>query len=251
MRRATRRRVRRFLRLLLVGTLIGAAYGGFIGRTFRGTGLVGSLVGATDGATITAAIAAIELFLLPTRWGRPLQQAPFLVTFGVKWVIYGVVITVVNAQSPGVRIFGAAIGAVPLQESLERLGVIFSFAAAFSVLFVLEISQIVGPRNLRNIVLARYHRPRLEERFFLFVDVAGSTSLAERDRPGRRPSVPGRRVPPGLGPHRRLRRGDLPVRRRRDRDHVDGGRGAGRRSPDRLPLRNRGGARESGAGVRA
>src|SRR5262249_31920484 len=50
----------------------------------------------------------------------------------------------------------------------------------FAFLFVFELRQIVGPRNLRNIVFGRYHRPRVEERFFLFVDIAGSTSLAER-----------------------------------------------------------------------
>jgi adenylate cyclase len=183
MRRATKRRVQLFLRLLLVGTLIGVAYGGLIGLTFRGTALINSLIGAIDGATITAAIAAVEIFLLRTRWGRPLQQAPFLVTFGVKWLIYGVVIMVVNARSLGQRVLGLALGAAPLDESLELLGVFFSFVAAFVVLLGFEIGQIVGPRNLRNIVLGRYHRPRSEERFFLFVDIEGSTSLAERIGP--------------------------------------------------------------------
>ena len=180
MRRATARRVRLYGRLLLVGTLIGATYGGVIGRTFRGTALIGATVGAMDAATITAAIAAIEVFLTQTRWGRSLQRAPFLITFGVKWLVYGVIITVVIAASPGVLLFGSMLGAAPLQASLRRLAIVFSFAAAFAVLFVFEISRIVGPRNLRDIVLARYHRARLEERFFLFVDVAGSTSLAER-----------------------------------------------------------------------
>ena len=183
MRRVTKRRVRLFLRLLLVGTLIGVAYGGVIGRTFRGTPLIGSLVGAIDGATIAAAIAATEIFLLRTRWGRPLQQAPFLVTFGVKWLAYGMVITAVNERSPGARMLGPVLGAAPLQGLELLLGVSFSFVAAFAVLFVLEISQIVGTRNLRNILLGRYHRPRVEERFFLFVDVEGSTSLAERIGP--------------------------------------------------------------------
>lgn len=77
MRRATKRRIQLFLRLLLVGTLIGVTYGGLIGLTFRGTALVNSLIGAIDGATITAAVAAVEIFLLRTRWGRRLQQAPF------------------------------------------------------------------------------------------------------------------------------------------------------------------------------
>src|SRR5215468_8688147 len=183
MRQATARRVRLYGRLLLVGMLIGATYGGLIGRTFRGTALIGALVGATDGAAITASIAAVEIFLTQTRGGRALQRAPFLITFGVKWLVYGVVITVVNAKSPGVLLFGPALRAAPLQASLQRIAIIFSFAAAFAVLFLLEISRIVGPRNLRDIVLARYHRPRLEERFFLFVDVAGSTSLAERIGP--------------------------------------------------------------------
>jgi hypothetical protein len=77
MRRATKRRIQLFLRLLLVGTLIGVTYGGLIGLTFRGTALVNSLIGVIDGATITAAVAAVEIFLLRTRWGRRLQQAPF------------------------------------------------------------------------------------------------------------------------------------------------------------------------------
>jgi adenylate cyclase len=42
---------------------------------------------------------------------------------------------------------------------------------------------LIGQRVLRDIVLGRYHRPRTEERFFLFIDIAGSTPLAERIGP--------------------------------------------------------------------
>src|SRR4029450_6278956 len=45
---------------------------------------------------------------------------------------------------------------------------------------VLQLGRLVGDRTLRDIALGRYHRPRAEERFFLFVDIAGSTPLAER-----------------------------------------------------------------------
>ena len=62
--------------------------------------------------------------------------------------------------------------------------VFFSFVVAFAPsFFVFEISPIVGTRNLRNILLGRHHRPRVEERFFLFVDVEGSASLDERIGP--------------------------------------------------------------------
>jgi adenylate cyclase len=52
-----------------------------------------------------------------------------------------------------------------------------------SAIFGLQISRLVGERTLRDIVLGRYHHSRAEERFFLFVDVVGSTPLAERIGP--------------------------------------------------------------------
>lgn len=183
MRRATKRQGRLFLWLMLTGAVIGVAYGGLLGFTVRGTALTGSLVGAIDGATITAVIAFVELFWSRTRRGRVFQQAPFLVNFGVKWLVYGMVIATVNVRSPGVRAVGLVSPVSLLPRSLILFSVFFSFAAAFAVLLAFEIGQIVGPRNLRNIVLGRYHRPRLEERFFLFVDIAGSTALAERIGP--------------------------------------------------------------------
>jgi adenylate cyclase len=50
-------------------------------------------------------------------------------------------------------------------------------------IFLLQMSRLVGERTLRHIVFGRYHRSRKEERFFLFVDIAGSTPLAERIGP--------------------------------------------------------------------
>ncbi|HEV2056283.1 MAG TPA: adenylate/guanylate cyclase domain-containing protein [Methylomirabilota bacterium] len=183
MRGATKRRVRILAWALLVGTLIGVAYGGLIALAVGGSGLTGSLVGAVNGATITIVIGSIEILWLPTRRGLALQQAPFLVTFGVKWLVYGAVITAVNVGVWGRRVLGVLAGA-PLQPgSLPLLSLVFSFVATFGFLFLFEIGNIVGWRTLRNVVLGRYHRPRSEERFFLFVDIAGSTALAERIGP--------------------------------------------------------------------
>ncbi len=183
MRRTTSRRLRLFLRFLLAGTLIGVAYGGVLGALFRGSALIGSLVGAIDGAAITAPIAGTEMFLLRTRWGRAVQQAPFLLMFGAKWLVYGALIATVNLRSPGVLVLDLMGLAGPLPRSLAVLSFVFSFAVAFAFLFVFQVGLMVGPRTLRHIVLGRYHQPHLEERFFLFVDIAGSTALAERIGP--------------------------------------------------------------------
>src|SRR3990170_1997086 len=173
MRGATRRRVRLLARILLAGTLVGVAFGGLINLAVGRSGLTGSLVGAVNGATITIVIGSIEILWLPTRRGLALQQAPFLVTFGVKWLLYGAVITAVNVAAWGERVLGVLADAPLPPSSLTRLSVVFSFVVTFGFLFVLEVSTIVGRRTLRNIVLGRYHRPRAEERFFLFVDIGG------------------------------------------------------------------------------
>lgn len=180
MRRATKRRVRVFLWFVLAGIFIGVAYGSLLGGMFRGTALVGGSIGAIDGAVIAIPIAAFEIFLLRTRWGRAVQQAPFLVTFGVKWLAYGLLVTAVNLRSPGAFLLGLLSLAAPLPVSLALLSVAFSFMAAFAFLFALHVSQIVGARTLGHIVFGRYHRPHVEDRFFLFIDVRGSTTLAER-----------------------------------------------------------------------
>lgn len=118
MRGATKRRVRLFARVPLVGTLVGVAYGGLIDLAVDGSGLTGSLVGAVNGATITIVIGSIENLWWPTRRGFALQQAPFLVTFGVKWLVYGAVITAVNVGAWGERVLGVLAGASPQPTSL-------------------------------------------------------------------------------------------------------------------------------------
>jgi adenylate cyclase len=179
MRGATRRRAWLFLRVLGIGTLLGVAYGYLIRATAGDGGLAGAGGGAIHGAVITAVIASVEIFGSRTRLGRALRRAPFLATVAVKGLLYGSVIAAVNLGDRGGRILGTARG----PGSLALASVLFSFAVVFAFLFVFEIRQIVGARTLRDIVLGRYHRPRPEERFFLFVDVAGSTPLAERIGP--------------------------------------------------------------------
>src|SRR5262249_7907091 len=77
---------------------------------------------------------------------------------------------------PGTRLLGVPRGT----GSLQVVSVIFSFGVTGAFIFVLQISQIIGQRTLRDWVLGRYHRPRQEDRFFLFIDIAGSPTLAER-----------------------------------------------------------------------
>ena len=174
-----RRRLRLFWRVALAGVLLGSAYGGLINFASHGTPRLGFVIGAIHGVLLSATIGMLEIFATRTRLGRAVEQAPFLVTLAAKGSIYGSMIALVNIAEPGTRLLGFRPEGGPLQI----VSVVFSFGATWAFIVVLQVSRIIGGRTLRDWVLGRYHRPRREERFFLFVDIAGSTALAERVGP--------------------------------------------------------------------
>ncbi len=175
----TERRLWLLGRVVLAGMLIGSAYGGLLNVAAYGTPNFGVPIGAISGFLLSSTIGAMEIFGTRTRPGRVVEQAPFWVTLLVKGVVYGSMIAVVNIVEPATRLLHVPLGT----GSFQLVSVIFSFGATGAVIFMLQISQIIGGRTLRDWVLGRYHRPRPEERFFLFVDIAGSTGLAERIGP--------------------------------------------------------------------
>ena len=53
----------------------------------------------------------------------------------------------------------------------------------FSILlitFIIQINKKIGPGNLLKLITGKYHKPRDEQRIFLFLDLKDSTSIAEK-----------------------------------------------------------------------
>jgi adenylate cyclase len=64
-------------------------------------------------------------------------------------------------------------------------GLYVSFMAYFiiSILFInffLQMNRKVGPGNMFKLLIGRYHNPREEKRIFMFLDLVGSTTIAEQ-----------------------------------------------------------------------
>jgi adenylate cyclase len=57
------------------------------------------------------------------------------------------------------------------------LGMSFVLSVIFGAIF--ELTRLIGGRVLFNVVLGRYRHPIREERVLMFLDLAGSTSVAE------------------------------------------------------------------------
>jgi len=193
MRAGTRRRVTLLLRALGATVVIGAVVGGANASGFGDAPLLGVMLGALGGATngviLVGAILGAEIFLPSTRPGHALERAPFLVTFTLKLLVYGTLVVLVVGGRLGGRL-GRGVAAMLLSPDLaeamyvQRAPRAVLMASIFLLLgnaiLLLQMGRLVGERTLRDIVFGRYHRSRTEERFFLFVDIAGSTPLAER-----------------------------------------------------------------------
>src|SRR5271166_5319190 len=129
--------------------------------------------GALTGALVASVLTSLEVYLLWTPLGSSLRRASFPVHVAVKTLIY--LIVIVSALS-----FGAWAFPAPAQGGIEGSDVLFSLAASFVFVFVMAVNKLLGQNVLLSFVTGRYHRPRLEERILLFIDMEGSTGLAER-----------------------------------------------------------------------
>lgn len=59
---------------------------------------------------------------------------------------------------------------------------ISSFIILYSIIvnFILEVSKKFGPGNLWNMFTGKYHKPIIEDRIFMFLDLKDSTAYAEK-----------------------------------------------------------------------
>ena len=170
--------IRDILWFTLIGAVVGAAYGHMMavsdGRPLLG--FDGLPRGILTGVVITGILFSLEQVLARPAMAQ-LRGAPFLVHLAIKTVIYLIII-----------LFGLAIGArffptpaeVGVWLPVQRQDVLFSFAAVLVIRFIDDINHLLGQNVLLNFITGHYHQPRLEQRVFLFIDIEGSTTLAER-----------------------------------------------------------------------
>ncbi|WP_050402189.1 adenylate/guanylate cyclase domain-containing protein [Bradyrhizobium embrapense] len=164
------RKLHRLAAVIVVGTLSGIA----VGLT-HGSGTGPLITGAVYGFLLGAIIGTVELFVLED-WDW-LSRLSFLANLAVRSAVYAAIIIGIQLLHPGERIAG-----IPWGASFGDFWWGFAYSAGVSVLINLgfAIANLIGPRAFMNFVTGRYHTPVEEDRFVLFVDIAGSTGLAER-----------------------------------------------------------------------
>ena len=195
MRLGTTRLLRIYVARIFVGAVLGAFFGSAVGISVVDPPLLGAalgvLSGALDGAALMALGGGVHMFLPRTRLGRALDRAPLALAFTVRWLFYSAIILCIIGGKFGPRmtalIVGGGIGHALMTQMSAKIPTVLLVAIALMItlFFVLldMMIRLVGDQTFRDLALGRYRHARHEERFFLFVDIAGSTPLAERIGP--------------------------------------------------------------------
>jgi hypothetical protein len=141
------------------------------------TSLTPLAVGATYGLLMSASLGSTELLVLEGPMREWLGGLSFAASLLVRSAIYLAIITVIQWFQ-----LGEVIAGVFPDMSSKTFWSSFIYSAVLSVLMnlALGVTNIIGPRAFLNLFIGRYHAPVEEKRFVLFVDIAGSTGLAER-----------------------------------------------------------------------
>src|ERR1700724_653980 len=160
----------RLLAVIVTASMIGAAIYSF--ATTRDIA-----VGLLYGLLISAPLVGISLFLLEGPMRVWLGGLSFTANLIVRSAIYAAIIVPILFFQLGTVISGVARD--PSHKTLW-IDIAYSVACVVLVHLVLGITNIIGPRAFLNFIIGRYHTPIEEKRFVLFVDIAGSTGLAER-----------------------------------------------------------------------
>ncbi len=170
-------RLERKLRILaLIAT--GGVVGGIVYVLFKGPVSAISLAdGIAYGLLISLAIGGVGIALETGRVGLWLGGLSFTTNLVIRSVIYAAIIVPIQFFQLGTVL----VGQTPVY-SAETFWSATLYSAAFLAMMnlFLGIGNIIGPRAFLNFITGRYHAPVEENRFVLFVDIAGSTGLAER-----------------------------------------------------------------------
>ena len=165
---------RRSGRMVLAGVVLGAASGVAYVLIVAPFGLAPLLRGATAGALIAGGIGAIEVFGVASAIGRRMRRLPFAAFIAAKttlwltWIVPVLLVIRIVAPYPDA-----------LQPTAIGADVAYSLAISLALVALLELDRLLGRHVLWRLVTGRYHRPVIEDRAFLLLDLEGSSAIAE------------------------------------------------------------------------
>jgi class 3 adenylate cyclase len=172
--------MRRAMKPAIVLAVFGLLVGGLFRYVFdesSAASVANYLRSALEGAALSLAALGTHLYLTAFGGGW-LRQRPLVVELIARSVIMATVVAIA-AMTLEVVLYGHGIEAKWIAESFPKIiGITLSLSIPITMVY--ELIRMIGGRTLLNVVLGRYRRPVREARVLLFLDLVGSTTLAEQ-----------------------------------------------------------------------
>ena len=168
------------MRLRILGVIVGIACSVTPLFNWLTTGIpVSMLQGLLDGFIISSVVGGYLLFI----------QDGLLRPWMRRWS-FSASLLLNSAILVALFLVGRALGQVltsgdPGEFAQSFRDVHLAYASVFfaltsiAMIFAVQVNRMIGPNVLRYFVLGSYHRPRDENRVFMFLDLEGSTRLTE------------------------------------------------------------------------
>lgn len=172
MTRSTLQRLRLFVAIIAASAVMGGCYS--LSQEPGEAIAWPLLVGGTVGASISAIIFGMELFAA-SHWER-LRRLPLALAILTRTAAYAAIVVAGLLVFPWL-FFDAAFSVT--REGFSR-SVVSALWMTFALGAVMTIVQLIGPGVLGKLLIGRYHRPREEQRVVMFLDLVGSTRIAEQ-----------------------------------------------------------------------
>lgn len=170
------------MRRTVTPAIVLAVFGLLVGGLFRfafdqsdEASVANYLRSALEGAAISLIVWATHLYLVAR--GGWLRRQPLIVELVARSVILAVVVAI-SAVVLEIVLYGHGLEAKWVRDTfLKIIGVGLLMSVPITMIY--ELVRMIGGRTLLSVVLGRYRQPVREERVLLFLDLVGSTSLAE------------------------------------------------------------------------
>lgn len=108
---------------------------------------------------------------------KVLKRFPFISAVLIRATAFSVLTVVVFFL---VSVLISKLFAIPYFFEHLPFALVLTFIFASLFLFTISTINLIGRREFMSILTGRYHRPVEEERIFMFMDIASSTTIAEQ-----------------------------------------------------------------------
>ena len=161
--------------LAAIGLLLGVGFRYLFDDTSEAS-VANYLRSGFHGIGIALSAWAVQLYFT-SRNSHWVRKWPLVVELVIRSLAMAIVVAAVAIGLEAV-LNPRPIGSSWFATDLPRIvGLAFTVSVVTGA--ILELARLVGGRVLINVVVGRYRRPAREQRVLLFLDLAGSTSLAE------------------------------------------------------------------------